>query len=105
MSWLTRRLSWISVGTDERPHVLSGFFTEPEYQWITGNFRKITCQVSSLEALMQVHADAIDAGLEARVITDAGLTEFHGQPTITAIAIGPDYDEKIDPITGHLELY
>lgn len=39
------------------------------------------------------------------LITDSGLTEFGGVPTKTVCAIGPDYDEKIDKITGHLKLY
>ncbi len=38
------------------------------------------------------------------MVIDAGATEFAG-PTTTALAIGPDYDELIDPITGGLELY
>jgi PTH2 family peptidyl-tRNA hydrolase len=35
----------------------------------------------------------------------AGHTEFHGEPTLTAVAIGPDYDDKIDLVTGSLTLY
>jgi len=31
-------------------------------------------------------------------------TEFHGVPTNTCLAIGPDLAEKIDSITGDLEL-
>jgi len=38
------------------------------------------------------------------LITDSGKTEFHGQPTRTCLAIGPDVADKIDPITGQLEL-
>ena len=44
-------------------------------------------------------------GLEVHLIEDSGLTEFHGQVTPTCVAIGPDYSEKIDPITGNLQLY
>jgi PTH2 family peptidyl-tRNA hydrolase len=40
----------------------------------------------------------------AVIIYDNGNTEFHGVKTLTAIAIGPDHAEFIDPITGHLQL-
>ncbi len=42
--------------------------------------------------------------LRYALITDAGRTEFHGEPTNTTLAIGPDYSEKIDKITGGLPL-
>jgi PTH2 family peptidyl-tRNA hydrolase len=41
----------------------------------------------------------------AHLITDRGLTEFGGTPTRTCLAVGPDYDDRIDPVTGDLELY
>ena len=42
--------------------------------------------------------------LEVNVVTDNGATEFHGVPTVTCCAIGPDYSDKIDSITGNLKL-
>lgn len=30
---------------------------------------------------------------------------FRGKATETAVAVGPDLAERIDPVTGHLELY
>ena len=53
---------------------------------------------------MQIHDKALEAGLEVHLITDSGRTEFHGQPTRTCLAIGPDEADKIDAITGHLQL-
>jgi peptidyl-tRNA hydrolase, PTH2 family len=81
------------------------FLTEAEQLWVEGSFRKITVRVSSEAELLDVQARAVAAGLETRLITDAGLTEFGGVPTHTALAIGPDYDELIDPITKDLEPY
>jgi PTH2 family peptidyl-tRNA hydrolase len=43
--------------------------------------------------------------LVVHLITDRGLTEFGGVPTRTCLAVGPDYDDLIDPVTGGLELY
>jgi PTH2 family peptidyl-tRNA hydrolase len=38
------------------------------------------------------------------LIIDSGKTEFGGVPTKTCLAIGPDYSEKIDKVTGNLKL-
>jgi PTH2 family peptidyl-tRNA hydrolase len=35
---------------------------------------------------------------------DSGRTEFHGVLTPTCCAVGPDFSERVDPITGHLKL-
>ncbi len=53
---------------------------------------------------MSIHDQAISAGLQVHLITDSGKTEFHGQPTRTCLAIGPDESSRIDTVTGHLEL-
>ncbi len=34
------------------------------------------------------------------LVTDSGLTEFKGVPTNTCIAIGPDFEDRIDVIAG-----
>jgi PTH2 family peptidyl-tRNA hydrolase len=46
----------------------------------------------------------LDAGLIAALIQDAGLTEFGGVPTYTALAIGPDEEAKVDELTKDLKL-
>lgn len=53
---------------------------------------------------MGIHDKAIDAGLEVHLMTDSGKTEFHREPTRTCLAIGPNESEKIDEITGELQL-
>jgi peptidyl-tRNA hydrolase len=42
---------------------------------------------------------------EVHLITDRGLTELGGVPTRTCLAVGPDYDDLIHPVTGDLDLY
>jgi len=76
-----------------------------EIDWMKTGFRKICVVVNSEEELTEVYCNAKDAGLVAEIIEDEGVTEFGGVPTLTAVAIGPDYDEKIDPVTGKLTLY
>ena len=86
-------------------HLATIVMSDAEMAWVEGNFRKVVCQVDSLEELTRIHEAAQEAGLESRLITDAGITEFGKIPTVTALAVGPDYDERMDPITGKLELY
>ena len=97
MSFLTRRLqSSKSIGLDD--------FTPNEQTWIMGSFAKVCVRCNSEEELIAIHDKAIEMGLEVQLITDSGRTEFHGQPTRTCLAIGPDEASRIDHVTGHLEL-
>jgi peptidyl-tRNA hydrolase, PTH2 family len=76
-----------------------------EQTWLKTGFRKVTVKVNSEEELLATYQQALEAGLLVRLITDRGLTEFGGVPTRTCLAVGPDYDDLIDPVTGDLELY
>lgn len=79
--------------------------TEPEIIWIRSAFTKVCLQVQSEEELLEIHRCAKEAGLECNLIQDSGRTEFAGVPTYTCLAIGPDFDEKINSVIGHLSLY
>ena len=72
--------------------------------WLKGKFTKICVSADSETELMEIYQSALDAGLRASIITDAGLTEFSGIPTKTAVCIGPNWAKEIDPITKHLKL-
>lgn len=74
-------------------------------EWHTSMFTKICVSVDSEEELVAIYEQAKKKGILCSLITDAGLTEFKGVPTKTVVAIGPDFDFKIDPITKHLKLY
>jgi len=76
----------------------------PEVAWLTGGgCKKVVVQVADLGELLALRKRARDAGLEAHLVVDAGLTEF-GEPTPTCVGIGPDREELLDPVTGDLEL-
>jgi len=97
MSFICRRLQESgSVSLDD--------VTDAQRAWLTGSFAKVCCRVDSEEELLEIHDKALEAGLEVHLITDSGKTEFHGEPTDTCLAIGPDDAEKIDEITGDLQL-
>lgn len=79
-------------------------FTAAERQWLSGLFTKVCVRVDSEEELLGIVQAAQDAGVLVQLCVDAGRTEFHGVPTPTCCAVGPDFPDRIDPITGHLKL-
>lgn len=74
-------------------------------EWIAHGMGKVCLQVQSEAELLAFHEKAKAAGLYSFLVRDSGRTEFHGEPTYTACAIGPDEAEKIDAVTGSLSLY
>lgn len=78
----------------------------PAYQeWASGPIAKVVVYVETEADLVAVADKARAAGLPHALITDSGRTEFHGEPTKTALGIGPAYPDELDPITGDLPLY
>lgn len=73
--------------------------------WFFDGQTKITLQVSSEDEIMAVYQKALKCEVPCYIVEDRGHTEFHGVPTITALAIGPDTVEKVDAITAGLSLY
>jgi peptidyl-tRNA hydrolase, PTH2 family len=76
----------------------------PLARWLSEKFTKICVYVTSEEELLSVYQKAQEAKIICSLITDAGLTEFGGVPTHTAVAIGPAIPEVVDNITGELPL-
>lgn len=85
---------------DGKPHDLSDI----EIEWMRSGMAKITLRTDSPEQFEDIRDQAITKGLKVHVITDSGATEFHGVPTVTALAIGPDRAGTIDKVTGDLDL-
>ncbi len=85
--------------------VKDAYVDSPTMEWLTGEFTKITVAVDSLEALEEIEKKAREAALNVCKITDNGHTCFDGVPTVTCLAIGPDYSSRIDPITKDLKLF
>ena len=77
---------------------------DPLLEWLGKLFTKIVVGCNSEEELLELKSQADKIKIRNSIIQDSGLTEFHGVPTYTVLAIGPDDSEKIDKITGHLKL-
>ena len=91
-------------------HVDGDFFKIPLHdpfmrEWITGRFKKVTVYVETDQELVDIFNQARGIGLPTALIKDAGLTEFNGVATLTAVGLGPGDPEVIDKITGHLPLF
>jgi PTH2 family peptidyl-tRNA hydrolase len=74
-------------------------------EYITGSFKKIVVYVETEEELLDIHRKVKDANIHCSLIQDAGLTEFKGIPTYTAVGIGPWDSGELNEITGHLPLF
>ena len=79
--------------------------TTPLSDWFKYGCAKICVYVDSEEELMNIADKAKEKGIIAAVITDAGMTEFHGVPTKTCLAVEPLPAEVADELTGNLPLY
>lgn len=73
-------------------------------EWLEGGMTKVCVRVESETELLDIECRAISAGLTVYLVTDSGRTEFNGVPTKTCLAIGPNFSEDIDKITGGLKL-
>jgi len=102
MAFLTRRLASPSR---LNPGLRHCFLYDVEIQWLQESFKKVCVRVDSEEELDEIAEKAKVLGVACHIITDSGKTEFDGVPTKTCLALGPDEAEKIDELTGHLEVY
>jgi len=73
-------------------------------KWRGEGMKKVTLSVNSEKELYKYLQIAKDYGLITALIRDAGRTEIApNSPTV--LAIGPDYEKKIDQVTDELSMY
>ncbi len=75
----------------------------PLQQWLDIKFKKIVVG-GTKKQIVEAYQEAKRQNIPCALIEDVGDTEFNGELTITACAIGPDLPEKIDTITGKFQL-
>ena len=88
-------LGWYKVAMMECPEKVN--------QWELISWPKIVLKVDSEEQMDEMREQADQAGIWNFIVQDAGRTEVD-PGTKTVLAIGPDLNAKIDPITGSLAL-
>jgi PTH2 family peptidyl-tRNA hydrolase len=76
----------------------------PLFDWINGIFTKIVVGCNNEQELYDIQEKCNNKNILNAIIIDEGNTEFHGVKTSTCIAIGPDYSDVIDEITGEYKL-
>jgi PTH2 family peptidyl-tRNA hydrolase len=74
------------------------------YNWMQDGQTKAVLRVDNEIELRNILEAAIMAELPYYPVRDAGHTQLE-PGTFTCVGIGPEYEEKIDQITGHLRLY
>jgi len=76
-----------------------------EATWWGAGATKVCLQVETEAELQELFRRAEKMNLPCHLVTDRGLTEFDGVPTVTALGIGPAPSEAIDEITRELKLF
>lgn len=71
--------------------------------WRKEGAKKVVLKVDTLENLIKLSKKAAKIDIPFYIVKDRGLTEIP-PGTITVLAIGPESNDIIDPITNHLKL-
>lgn len=88
-------------------HLVRGYngesllLSKAEKEWVYGTFFKVCVGVNDEKELLDIGYNAVAKGLSVKYIEETGGFD---KPTLTCLAIGPDYSSVIDPITKHLKL-
>jgi PTH2 family peptidyl-tRNA hydrolase len=110
MSFLTRegRVGWqadmlndVFMNDDDSIDKHNGAIRD----WLANSFAKVILGVDSEEELRELEKKAIEDGIMAHLVVDNGRTVFNGESTATCLALGPDWNEALDELVGHLKLY
>lgn len=94
----------VTLAEDGRPLFPPGD-ESPLAAWFGAGVAKVCVYVDGEEALLDLARQGREQGLIVALVRDAGITEFHGEPTYTCLAFEPLYPEQVDPLTGDLPLY
>ncbi len=88
-------------------HASVGAFVEAEddarVRWLEEGMPKVVLQVPETGDLLRLYELALENGLPACLVEDAGRTVVPAG-TLTCLGIGPALDEDLDRLTGDLKL-
>jgi PTH2 family peptidyl-tRNA hydrolase len=88
----------VSAAEDARKH-----YSKWWSAWLNEGQCKIVVKVNSEKELLKLKDEAMETGLPYALIADRGLTEIPPD-TVTCLGIGPAPADKVDKITGKLNL-
>lgn len=77
---------------------------QTQSEWQGGGQKKIVLQADSESELFELAETAKSERIPHAVVRDAGHTELE-PGTVTALAVGPAANTRIDRVTGDLSLY
>jgi len=72
-------------------------------KWFNEGGKKVVVKIQDLNSLLALKKRCEEAGLITFLVRDAGKTVVN-PGTVTALAIGPDRAEHLDPFTSELKL-
>lgn len=72
--------------------------------WKGSGQKKVVLKASGEAEIFELADRAEREGIPHAVIRDAGHTQLESG-TVTAIAVGPAADDRVDRVTGHLSLF
>ncbi len=73
-------------------------------EWTAGGQKKIVLQGEDEQQLFALAEEANREGLPHAIVRDAGHTQLD-PGTVTALAVGPAAEDRVDLVTGQLSLY
>jgi len=73
-------------------------------EWKGQGQKKVVLQADGERTLFELADRAEREGLPHAIVRDAGHTELE-PGTVTALAVGPAGEERVDAVTGDLSLY
>lgn len=73
-------------------------------EWQGSGQKKIVLKATSESELFELAEKAKTEGVPHAIVRDAGHTQLD-PGTVTALAVGPAADDRVDAVTGDLSLY
>jgi len=71
--------------------------------WLRSGQKKVCLKIESAEKLLQLKSEAERTEIQTVQINDAGKTQIPSG-SLTVVAFGPDFEDKLEQLTGHLKL-
>ncbi|QCC51481.1 peptidyl-tRNA hydrolase Pth2 [Halapricum salinum] len=78
--------------------------TSARKEWQGSGQKKIVLEANSESELFALAEKAKTEGIPHAIVRDAGHTQLD-PGTVTALAVGPAADDRVDAVTGDLSLY